>query len=197
MEDAGKTNPDDNFWNNIEERASEIKNLSINAEKKWNRLKADQQQFEKNGVRLKELEEDLQKIQSVYALQLQKRMEISAMKKSQEQSLDKLQKNLTYTSKEEAKGHEELLKKELDDMKVEIEREENKLRKERKNLQFKKGQLTERKEQQISEENLKGEFQSVYEAFLEEGGWPDTTSVEQLETVKVSYQREEKKIYEI
>lgn len=197
MEDAGKTNPDDNFWNNIEERSSEIKNLSINAEKKWNRLKADQHQFEKNGVRLKELEEDLQNIQSVYTLQLQKRMEISAMKKSQEQSLDKLQKNLTYTSKEEAKGHEELLKKELDDMKAGIEREENKLREERKNLQFKKGQLTERKEQQISEENLKGEFQSVYEAFLEEGGWPDTTSVERLETVKVSYQREEKKIYSL
>ena len=90
-----------------------------------------------------------------------------------------------------------MLKKELDDMKAGIEREENKLREERKNLQFKKGQLTERKEQQISEENLKGEFQSVYEAFLEEGGWPDTTSVELLETLKVSYQREEKKIYSL
>lgn len=197
MEDAGETDLDDKFWNYIERKVSEIKKLSINAERNWNRLKADQKQFEKNSARLKELEEDLQKIQSVYAQQLQKRMEIFAMKKSQEQSLEKLQKNLTYTSKEEAKGQEKLLKKDLDNMKAGMEQEENKLSEERKNLQFKKGQLTERKEQQISEEDLKGELQSVYEAFLGEGGWSDTTSLDQLEAVKASYQREEKQIYSL
>lgn len=185
------------FWGEAEKIQRDVRGQFSAAEKRWQQLSAEAEQFERNGKRIQQLESEYTELQTAYMQNIQGQASMEAEVKNRQQRCMEIRAKLRFASKAEA-GHQlKELETRMAALETQLERARKKLEEVRSGQQLKQGKREERqrqfvqmqKELEVSEEN--------YCRCFKEAGWQEGPEIADIETKKVRLSAEEKKIYSI